>query len=260
MDFIQITSIDIIDIVLVAVIMYQIYKLTKGTNAPSILTGILLIYLLWVAVKALHMELMTAIMNAVIGVGVIALIVVFQPEIRRFLHLLGTRGNRSGNSFFGRLFEMEERNRSTKLEYVSPIVQACSDISEASMGALIVVRGESDLAVIAETGVPVDAKLTSMLLKNIFFRNSPLHDGAVIVHGGRVVAAKCILPSTTSDVPLSFGMRHRAAIGLSEMSDAVIVVVSEETGAISVVRQGEVKVGLSPAELQAELLKTEKTG
>jgi len=258
MDFIHITAIDVIDIVLVAVIMYQIYKLTKGTNAPSILTGILLIYLLWVAVKTLHMELMTAIMNAVIGVGVIALIVVFQPEIRRFLHLLGMRGNRSGNSFFGRLFEMEEMHRSTQLEHVSPVVQACSDMSEMNMGALIVIRGESDLEVIAETGVQVDAKLTSPLLKNIFFRNSPLHDGAVIVEEGRIVAAKCILPSTTSEVPLSFGMRHRAAVGLSEMSDAVIVVVSEETGSISVVRQGEVKMGLSPAELQAELLRNEK--
>jgi len=259
MDFIQITAVDIIDIVLVAVIMYQIYKLTKGTNAPSILTGILLIYLLWVIVRTLHMELMKTIMNAVIGVGVIALIVVFQPEIRRFLHLLGTQGNRRGNSFFGRLFEMEEKRRSTQLEYVSPVVQACSDMSEMRTGALIAIRGESDLDVIAETGIQVDAKLTSPLLKNIFFKNSPLHDGAVIVDESRIVAAKCILPSTTSDVPLSFGMRHRAAIGLSEMSDAVIVVVSEETGSISVARQGEIKMGLSPAELQAELLRSGKT-
>ena len=258
MDFIRFTVVDVIDIVLVAVIMYQIYKLTRGTHAPSILTGVLLICLMWVVVRALHMELLSSIMNAVIGVGAIALIVVFQPEIRRFLHLLGVRSSKQRSSFVGKLFDMKEF-QNTKLEHVSPIVQACGDMSEMKTGALIVVRHESNLDTVIETGVTVDAKMTSALLKNIFFKNTPLHDGAVIVHNGRILAAKCILPSTASDVPISFGMRHRAALGMSEVSDSVIVVVSEETGAISVAREGRMKSGLSPAELQAELLRAEET-
>lgn len=255
MDFIQITVIDIIDIVVVATIMYYIYKVTKGTHTPSILMGILLIYLLWVVVKALNMELLSAILGHIIGVGVIALIVVFQPEIRRFLHLIGTRSSQHRNSFLGRLFDLHEY-QNDHLEYVSPIVKACTDMSETKTGALIVIQQKSDLSVIAETGISIDARISSSLLKNIFFKNSPLHDGAVIINDGRIVAAKCVLPSTQQEVPVSYGMRHRAALGVSDVCDALVVVVSEETGHISVARNGEMHADLSPSQLRAELLKS----
>ena len=254
MDFIQITVIDIIDIVVVATIMYYIYKVTKGTHTPSILMGILLIYLLWVVVKALNMELLSAILGHIIGVGVIALIVVFQPEIRRFLHLIGTSSSHR-NSFLGRLFDLHEY-QNDHLEYVSPVVKACTDMSETKTGALIVIQQKSDLSVIAETGISIDARISSSLLKNIFFKNSPLHDGAVIINDGRIVAAKCVLPSTQQEVPVSYGMRHRAALGVSDVCDALVVVVSEETGHISVARNGEMHSNLSPSQLRAELLKS----
>lgn len=254
MDFIDVTIIDIIDIVVVAIIMSYIYRLTKGTHAPSILTGILLIYLLWIIVRALNMELLSVILGHIVGVGVIALIVVFQPEIRRFLHLIGTRSNQQKNSFIGRLFDMQEY-QNDHLEYVRPIVKACTDMSESKTGALIVICQKSDLSVIEETGIPIDARISSSLLKNIFFKNSPLHDGAVIVDKGRILSAKCILPLTQLEVPANFGMRHRAALGMSEVSDAIIVIVSEETGTISIVHKGEVSYDISPTDLQIMLLK-----
>lgn len=249
------TLIDLIDIVVVAVIFFQIYRLTRGTNALRIVVGILIVYLLWLLVRLLKMELLSMILGQIIGVGVIALIVVFQPEIRRFLHLIGTRGRwRNSNSFFGRLFDMEEYHNEN-LEYVHPIVKACTDLSASKTGALIVVQGRNDLGVIAETGVVLDARVSSSLLKNIFFKNSPLHDGAVLVNKGRIIAAKCILPSTEAEVPDAFGMRHRAALGMSEVSDARVVVVSEETGTISIAENGQTKTNLTPARLQAELLR-----
>ncbi len=255
MDFIHITVTDIIDILVVATIMYYIYKFTRGTQAPSILAGIVMIYVLWVVVRALKMELLSAILGQIVGVGVIAIIVVFQPEIRRFLHMLGTKGKRSQNSFFGRLFTMEEY-RNEHLEYVHPIVKACSDMSAAKTGALIVIQRSNDLSVVAETGIILDARVSSSLLKNIFFTNSPLHDGAVLISKGRIVAAKCVLPSTETEVPVTFGMRHRAAIGITEVSDARVVVVSEETGRISLAEAGRIETDLTPAQLQAGLLRS----
>ena len=189
MGFVPFTFVDFIDIILVAVIMYWIYRMTKGTNAPYILSGIIAVYLLWVVVRALNMELLSTILGQLISVGAIALIIVLQ----------------------------------------------------------------SDLRLIAEGGIALDAKVSTSLLKNIFFKNAPLHDGAVLIEGDRIVAAKCILPVTQSDVPKSFGTRHRAAIGMSEISDAIIVVVSEETGDISIAQGGEIRLDIDPVRLQQTL-------
>lgn len=256
MDFIHITVIDVIDIVVVAVLMYYIYKVTRGTRAPSIFTGFIVIYLLWIVVKALNMELLSTILGSFIGVGAITLIVVFQPEIRRFLQMIGTRGLK-GDSLLSKLFDVKDRS-ADKQGYVNPIVSACGDMSASRTGALIVIQQHTNLDVIAETGIEIDAKITSSLLKNIFFKNSPLHDGAAVIANGRIEAAKCVLPSTESEVPLSFGMRHRAALGISEVTDAVVIVVSEETGSISIAYRGKINSGLSPTELKAEILKYEK--
>ncbi len=254
MGFIDFTLWDLLDIVSVALIMYYVYKLTRGTQAPNIITGILVIYLLWILVQALNMEMLSAILGQIIGVGVIALIIVFQPEIRRFLQVIGNRSRQRQHSFIGKLFDMGGEDKELDVSFLAPIVKACTDMSHSKTGALIVIQRETDLANTIESGVTVDAVISSALLKNIFFKNSPLHDGAVVIKESRIAAAKCVLPSTQSEVPVSFGMRHRAALGISELTDAIIVVVSEETGAISVAHNGNINCGITPSSLQEEIM------
>ena len=234
MDFIPFSFIDLIDILLVALFMFGIYRMSRGTNAPYIFTGIIVIYFVWVVVRALNMELLQAILGQIVSVGVIALIILFQPEIRNFLQAIGRRQGpfRFINNFFN--------NRGGAESSLQPIITACSEMSITKTGALIVIAQRSDLADIVDSGITLDAKMTVPLLENIFFKNAPLHDGAVVIDNNRIVAAKCILPVTQSNVPKSYGTRHRAAIGLSEMTDAVVVVVSEETGAISIVKGGKI--------------------
>ena len=229
MGFVPFTFIDFIDIILVAAIMFWIYRATRGTNAPYIISGIIMIYLMWVVVRTLNMELLSNILGQFVSVGVIALIIVFQPEIRRFLQMIGMRQKRF--NFIARIFN---RNDNTSVTIIAPIVQACREMSAHKTGALIVIGRQSDLRLITEGGIAIDAKISTPLLENIFFKNAPLHDGAGVIEGDRIVAAKCILPVTQSDVPKSYGTRHRAAIGMSEISDAIILVVSEETGGISI--------------------------
>ena len=248
MGFVPFTFIDFIDIILVALIMYWIYRMTKGTNAPYILSGIIAIYLLWVVVRALNMELLSTILGQLISVGAIALIIVFQPELRRFLQVIGMRQERF--NFIMHIFSSGGSHLSSNL---SPIVTACEEMAATKTGALIVMGLQSDLRLIAEGGIAIDAKISTSLLKNIFFKNAPLHDGAVIIEGDRVVAAKCILPVTQTEVPKAYGTRHRAAIGMSEISDAIIIVVSEETGFISVAQNGVLHRDISSKQLM-ELL------
>lgn len=245
MGFIPFTFIDFIDIVSVAAIMFWIYRMTKGTNAPYILSGIIAIYLLWVVVRTLNMELLSTILGQLISVGVIALIIVFQPELRRFLQMIGMRSKHL--DFIARFLIPDEEKVPTD---VGSIVTACREMSLTKTGALIVIGRHSDLTLIAEGGITVDAKVSTALLQNIFFKNAPLHDGAVIIKNDRVVAAKCILPVTESEVPKSYGTRHRAAIGMSEVSDALIVVVSEETGGIAIAQGGQLSRDVDPVRLQ----------
>jgi uncharacterized protein (TIGR00159 family) len=248
MGFIPFTFVDLLDILLVAGLLFIVYKATKGTNAPYIMVGIVMIYFSWVIVKALNMELLSTILGQIISVGVIALLVIFQPELRRFLFTLGMRQKEL--DFLTRFFSLNRKHSSTN---TSPIVSACMDMSENKVGALIVFRRKDDLQFVIEGGIPLDANITMSLIKNIFFKNAPLHDGAVIVENNRIVAAKCILPVTQSNVPKSYGTRHRAAIGLSEMTDAVVLVVSEETGNISIVKGGKVKLNIDPQKLNNAL-------
>ena len=244
MGFVPFTFIDFIDIILVAAIMFWIYRATRGTNAPYIISGIIMIYLMWVVVRTLNMELLSNILGQFVSVGVIALIIVFQPEIRRFLQMIGMRQKRF--NFIARIFN---RNDNTSVTIIAPIVQACREMSAHKTGALIVIGRQSDLRLITEGGIAIDAKISTPLLENIFFKNAPLHDGAVVIEGDRIVAAKCILPVTQSDVPKSYGTRHRAAIGMSEISDAIILVVSEETGGISIAHGGTNHRDIAPDQL-----------
>ncbi len=248
MGFVPFTFVDLIDIILVAVIMYWIYRMTRGTNAPYIFSGIIVIYLLWVVVRTLNMELLSLILGQLISVGIIAIIIIFQPELRRFLQMIGMR--QKNLNFISRIFSRGEEQTKTE---VNAIVTACREMGETKTGALIVIGQESDLTLIAEGGISIDAKITVSLLKNIFFKNAPLHDGAVLIKGDRIVAAKCILPVTQSDVPKEYGTRHRSAIGMSEISDAVIVVVSEETGGISIAQGGELRRNIDPSHLAQTL-------
>lgn len=250
MGFVPFTFIDLIDILFVAYIMYWIYRTTKGTNAPYIISGIIVVYLLWVIVKTLNMELLSTILGHIISVGAIALIVVFQPEIRRFLQKIGMSQKRF--NFISRIFNHGSKIAETNLQ---PLVVACREMSDTKTGALVVIGQQSDLSLITEGGICLDAKISSQLIHNIFFKNSPLHDGARGHRGRPHRGGRCILPVTQSDVPKSFGTRHRAAIGMSEISDAIILVVSEETGAISIANNGRINLNIPSDRLGAVLQK-----
>ena len=250
--FITIRILDIIDILLVAYLMYQVYLLIRGTVAMNIFIGILSVYLVWIIVKALEMELLGTILGQVIGVGVIALIIVFQQEVRRFLIFIG-------NQYFS-------RNR-LSLEKVIPIniaqeskvriksvIKAVINMAKSRTGALIVLSKKSELTVFAETGDALNADTTSRLIESIFNRNSPLHDGAMIIRGDKVVAARCVLPvSENLNLPPNYGMRHRAALGMSENTDALVIIVSEETGLISTAESGKLKTDIDPKDLMTKL-------
>ena len=254
--FLDITLVDIIDIFVVALIMFQVYRLTRGTNALRIVVGILIIYLLWIVTRVLNMELLSMILGQIIGVGVIALIIVFQQEIRRFLILLGTQYTNRRVSFMARLFR--PRGRKVKVvgqEWIDTVVGACADMAKTKTGALIVIARKVNLLPFIEQGERIDALISASLIKNIFFKNSPLHDGAMVIADDRIAAARCVLPSTEREVPMEFGMRHRAALGASEITDALEIVVSEERGTISIARKGHISRDISPAHLQVLLRK-----
>ena len=248
MGFIHIGIIDIIDIFLVAMMLYYLYRVTRGTNAFSIILGVVMLYLMYVVVRALNMELLSGILGQFIGVGIIAVVVIFQPEIRRFLQMLGLQQNQRISRFFG------GENNEDDLD-VDSLVKACIDMGETKTGALIVLQQTSDLSLMAEGGIAVDAKVSPSLLENLFFKNSPLHDGAIIINRNRVVAARCILPSTQSQVPKSYGTRHRAALGMSEVSDAIILVVSEGTGALSIAQGGVIQRDIEPEKFKSVLVR-----
>ena len=241
-DFIRIELIDIIDITLVGLLIYQAYKLIRGTAALNIFIGIIVFYFIWLLVRALRMELLSDILGQVIGVGVLALIILFQQEIRRFLLRLGTRYMDSGQKlrivnalFWG-------KKNGVSLALLDELTLACKRMSEKKTGALIVLAKSSSLEFIIETGDRIDAIISRRLIENIFFKNAPLHDGAMVIADDKIIAARCTLPiSENPHTPASFGMRHRAALGITEQSDAVVVVVSEQSGQISYVQNGEIK-------------------
>jgi uncharacterized protein (TIGR00159 family) len=190
------------------------------------------------------MELLSTILTQIISVGVIAFLIIFQPEIRRFLQMVGMRQKQL--QFISRIFSSAQKEELN----LSPIVDACREMAESKTGALIVIGQQSDLTLITDGGISINAAVSQSLLQNIFFKNAPLHDGAVVIEDNRIVAAKCILPVTQSSVPKSYGTRHRAAIGMSEISDAIIVVVSEETGGISIAHDGQIRRNLPADKLE----------
>ncbi|MBR1512995.1 MAG: diadenylate cyclase CdaA [Bacteroidales bacterium] len=252
--FIQIRVFDIIDIFLVALLFYGLYRLLKGTSAMSIFIGIVAIFLIWQLVKALQMEMLTAILGAFVSVGFIALIIIFQPEIRRFLFTIGDQARE------GRMMQRFKflKVRSNVDLNIDALTKACINMSDIKQGALILLTRKNNLDDIVTTGVTVNADISNPLIENIFFKNSPLHDGAMIIRHNRITAARCILPVTKkTNIPGHYGLRHRAAIGVTEDNDCIALVVSEETGNISMVTGGEIKT-IKPAELKEAIEKEMK--
>ncbi|WP_347157376.1 diadenylate cyclase CdaA [Pontibacter chitinilyticus] len=249
--FLEISFLDIVDVLLVTVLLYQLYKLLTGSVALKIFLGLLSVYLLYLVVRAAGMELLTIILGQFMGVGVLAAIIVFQPEIRRFLLLIGKTTAFNNDRLF-RSFPWR-RETAEKIS-LTPFIEAAKSLAAKNTGALIVFARSSELKYYAESGDLIDAIVSKRLLISIFNKNSPLHDGAVIIANNRVKAARCILPVTeNNDVPASMGLRHRAAIGLTEVTDSVVLVVSEETGQVALVRNGEVFRNLSSADLRIKL-------
>lgn len=259
-DFVKIGLIDIIDILLFGFLIYQAYKLIRGTIAINIFTGILLFYLLWLISKAVGMSLISNVLGQVIGVGVLALIILFQQEIRRFFMRLGTRYMSS--KFFSKFIARFFLPSTTPLESedLNQLTEACQNMAESKTGALIVLTNSSSLEEIVESGDRIDAKISARLVQTIFTKGSPMHDGAMILSNGRIVAARCTLPiSEDPKLPAHYGMRHRAAIAISEHSDADVIVVSEESGAISFVSGGTINQMGSITELRVQIDKISKS-
>lgn len=236
---------DLIDILLVAAILYETYRLLRRTGAANLFWGILAFIVIWFLVSfVFQLDLTGALFDRIISVGAIALIVIFQEEIRMFFYRIGARFS-SLNLFRRNNPEDETASRQQILE----ITQACRHMASTKTGALIVLAGEGNLKEIVDTGERLDAQVSARLIENIFFKNTPLHDGALVIRNGRMIAAACILPvSKDQTIPQHYGLRHRAALGLTEKSDATCIVVSEETGRISVTQEGEIRE-VTPDEL-----------
>ena len=236
---------DMIDILLVAAILYETYRLLRRTGAANLFWGILTFIVLWFLVSfVFQLDLTGALFDRIISVGAIALIVIFQEEIRMFFYRVGARFS-SLQLFRRNNPEDETASRQQILE----ITQACRHMASTKTGALIVLAGESNLKEIVDTGERLDAQVSARLIENIFFKNTPLHDGALVIRNGRMLAAACILPvSKDQTIPQHYGLRHRAALGLTETSAATCIVVSEETGRISVTQEGTIRE-VTPDEL-----------
>ena len=240
--FLHLAWTDILDIFFVAVIIFFAFRWIKGSSAMNIFIAIIILLLIWFISSALDMKMISTLLGTVLDVGTIAIIIIFQPEIRRFLNKIGrSAGSTIGKRSFLRKFWPTRTAANLSADSVSEMVRACEAMSLQKCGALILIRKGDMLEDIIATGDTVDAHICSRLLQNIFFKNSPLHDGAMVIGDDRIIAARCTLPITDrQDLPAQFGMRHKAAVGISEVSDCDVVVVSEETGGISFVHGGEV--------------------
>lgn len=238
MELIDLRILDIFDIVLVALLLYYIYKLVKGTAAINIFIGIVIIYLVWKLTQLLAMEMLSSVLGEFIGVGMFALIVVFQQEIRKFLLMIGSTNFGKRRSFLKQLKLIGNQTEESSTN-IRAIVRACEKMGETFTGALIVIKRNTSLDFVKTSGDHMQIMINTPIIESIFYKNSTLHDGAIIIEDNSVVATRVILPvSNERDIPLRFGLRHRAAIGISEKTDAVVLVVSEETGKVSYIKNG----------------------
>ena len=251
--FITLRFLDVLDILLVAFLLYQVYRLIKGTMAFNIVIGLFSLYLVWLVVKALNMELIGSIMGHFVGVGVLALIIVFHPEIRRFLVYIGTNYN------LNKVLSLDKLINAGKVpsisdRYLKEIIDACGQMAKSKTGALVILSRKTELVEQINSGEKINGKISSALIQSIFFKNAPLHDGAVIVKGDKIVSARCILPLTQTELKnKNLGLRHRAALGITENSDAIALVVSEERGHISFSVGGKLEENITAKQLSNRL-------
>jgi uncharacterized protein (TIGR00159 family) len=249
-DFVSFRIVDVLDILIVAFLLFELYKLTKGTAAVKIFWMLALIYVIWKVVAYFHFTMLSDLMGELVSVGVLAVLILFQPEIRKFLIYLG-----DGRivRFFSDRFAKQTKT-SSYIEEIEAVKSACRHMSATKTGALIIFARQTPLNEFLNTGEIIDAKPSAELLENIFFKNSPLHDGAVIIKNHRIAAARCILPvSKNRDLPQEVGLRHRSALGATEFTDAIAVVVSEQTGNISICRDGTLTRDLTSSSLRQML-------
>lgn len=250
--FLDVRWIDIIDILLVSVLLYQVYKLLKGSVAVRVLMGFLSLYLIYLIVRAAQMDMLAGILGQFMGVGVIAAVVIFSQEIRKFLLILGkTTFRQEGFLRAIMIWKKKELKESTN---VTPVIEAAKTLSASNTGALIVFSRTSELKFYADSGDLIDAFISKRLLVSIFNKYSPLHDGAIIIHQGKIKAARCILPVSERDnLPAQYGMRHRAALGMSEATDTLTLIISEETGQMSLARNGKIHSNLAAPEIRKRI-------
>lgn len=250
--FLEVSWVDFIDIGLVSILLYQVYKLIRGSIAVNIFLGILALYLIYLIVSAAQMELLALILGQFMGVGVLAMIILFQPEIRKFLLVIGR-----GTEFRENIFRSIANWRSTYTEEfdIQQLIEAIKTLKATRTGALIVFSRDVELKFYAETGDALDAQVSKRLLLSIFNKNSPLHDGAVIIHKGKIKAARCVLPVSENDhLPAHFGLRHRSAIGMTENTDTLVMIISEETGRLVLARNGKYLRGLKLKQVEQKIL------
>lgn len=247
---------DIIDILLVAFVIYQLYYLVKKSGTTTIFKGIISFLIIWILIsQVFQMRLMGAILDKFVSIGMFVIIILFQDEIRRFLMSLGS--NHTLKSI-AKLLGIKNKNNLANSTYTTPLVLACMNMAKNYTGALIVIEREMALGLFEKTGEAINADISTRLIENIFFKNSPLHDGAMIISQNKIKAAGCILPvSQNPNIPKHFGLRHRAGLGLSQETDAHVIIVSEERGKISFISDGHIHPNITPEKLQA-LLNTSK--
>lgn len=238
MDFLNLRILDIVDIIFLAILLFYLYKLVKGTVAVNIFVGIVIVWLFWKLTQLLQMELLSSVLGEFIGAGIFALIVVFQQEIRKFLLMIGSTNFTQRRKFLRQFkFVKDDTQISTN---INAIVNACENMGLTQTGALIVIQKSTKLDFVKNTGDKMNIELNQPIVESIFYKNSPLHDGAVIIEDNKITATRVILPvSNDRTIPLRFGLRHRAAVGITEKTDALALVVSEETGQISYLKDGE---------------------
>ena len=252
-DLIKSTILPIIDVILVAVMLYYAYKLVRGTAAIIVFRGFVIIYIIWWITDVLNMNILSSILGGFIGVGVFAVIIVFQQEIRKFLLMVGTSNLASKTNFLKQLkFLKSEITLKTDIDV---LLHACKKMSSTKTGALIVLERTNSLEFLINTGDSMNAEVNEALLESIFYKNSPLHDGATIIRDNYVIATRVVLPVSDSvHIPSRYGLRHRAAIGITEKTDAICLLVSEETGVISFIKDGGFELFADDQELLDKLI------
>jgi len=246
-DILEFSLLDFLDIFLVAILLFYVYKLLRGTVAINIFIGIAIIFFIWKITQALGMEMLSSILGALISGGVLALIIVFQQEIRKFLLMIGSTNFTSKRSLIKQLKFLKTEIKPAA--NVQQVVNACFEMGKTKTGALIVFERTHNLDFVKSTGDKMLIEVGKPILKSIFYKNSPLHDGAIIIKGNRIIATRVILPVSKKDLPSHFGLRHRAAMGISEKTDAICLIVSEETGKVSYIKDGKIILYKDPEDL-----------